>query len=196
IVAPGPVEALPMKSLRRQYDVNVFGLIETTQVFLPIIRETKGRIVNMSSVGGLISTPFLGAYNSTKFAVEAFSDSLRRELRVHGVKVIAIEPGTISTPIWEKGLNNSTSIRSEMKPESLAPYEDGMNRFERQVKRTSQNGISPDEVAQSVRRALTNSNPAVRELVLSNTERFQLLLVRRLPTKWVDKLLQKVYFRK
>ncbi|RYZ64144.1 MAG: SDR family NAD(P)-dependent oxidoreductase, partial [Proteobacteria bacterium] len=106
IAVSGPIEALSMNELRKQFDVNVFGLVETTQVFLPMIREKRGRIVNISSVNGFLVPPFLGAYSASKFAVEAISDALRRELLPEDIKVITIQPGPISTPIWQKGLGN------------------------------------------------------------------------------------------
>jgi NAD(P)-dependent dehydrogenase (short-subunit alcohol dehydrogenase family) len=196
VALPGPIEAVPMDSFRKLYDVNVFGLLETTQIFLPIIRETKGRIVNMSSIGGLVSTPFLGAYNSSKFAVEALSDALRRELASFGVKVVAIEPGTIQTPIWEKGLNDSATNRAKMKPASVAPYEKNLDRFERQVGRIAETGIPASRVADAVRRALTSSSPKAREIVLSNGQRMQLTFARRMPTQLVDKVFQRFFFRR
>ncbi|RYZ99024.1 MAG: SDR family NAD(P)-dependent oxidoreductase, partial [Proteobacteria bacterium] len=83
----GPVEGLSMERWREQFDVNLFGMIQVTQAFLPLVRKTGGRIVNVSSISGIFASPYLGAYAASKFAVEAMSDALRRELVNSGVKV-------------------------------------------------------------------------------------------------------------
>ncbi len=102
IAIGGPVEAVNLSDWRRQFETNVFGQILVTQKCLPLLRQCKGRIVNVSSVSGKIASPFLAPYAGSKHALEAISDSLRRELRPHGVKVSIVEPGPIATPIWEK----------------------------------------------------------------------------------------------
>ena len=103
ITVQGPLEFLPVDELRRQLDVNVIGQVAVTQAVMPEIRAAAGRIVNMSSVGGRVAHPFLGPYNASKFAMEALTDSLRKELRPWGIHVIVVEPGSMATEIWEKG---------------------------------------------------------------------------------------------
>ena len=104
--AYGPLEATPMSVLRRQFDVNFFGTIAITKSYLPLLGAVKnytkkpGKILNISSVSGQIAYPFMSPYCASKFALEAFSDSLRRELLLYGIDVIVIEPGPIKTPIW------------------------------------------------------------------------------------------------
>jgi NAD(P)-dependent dehydrogenase (short-subunit alcohol dehydrogenase family) len=95
------VEYGPMEDARRTFEINYFGLLQTTKAFLPLIRRRKGRIVNNSSVLGFVAGSFVSAYASSKFAVEALSDSLRRELHPHGVFVSVVEPGFIKTRLLQ-----------------------------------------------------------------------------------------------
>jgi NAD(P)-dependent dehydrogenase (short-subunit alcohol dehydrogenase family) len=99
ITVPGPLEFLPLDDLRRQLEVNVIGPIAVTQAFLPLLRRGRGRIINIGSIGGKMSMPFLGAYHVSKFGMEALSDSLRQELRPWGIRVSLVEPGGVSTPL-------------------------------------------------------------------------------------------------
>src|SRR5215204_7328953 len=103
IAVAAPLEFLPIDRLRQQLEINLIGQVAVTQAFLPALRAARGRIVNVSSIGGRVALPLVGAYNMSKFALEAFSDSLRRELLSQGVDVIAVEPGGVRTPIWRKG---------------------------------------------------------------------------------------------
>src|SRR5919112_1052610 len=103
VAVSGPIEFIPLDELRRQLEVNLVGQVAVIQAFLPNIREATGRIVNISSIGGRIALPMVGPYAASKHALEAVSDSLRRELRPWGIHVSLIEPGGVTTPIWEKG---------------------------------------------------------------------------------------------
>ncbi len=104
--APGPLEAIPLAAFREQIEIGVTGVLAVTQAFLPLLRSRRGdapgRIITISSVGGATAMPFLGPYAAAKFGLEALSDSLRRELAVHGIRVVVIQPGGIATPIWTK----------------------------------------------------------------------------------------------
>lgn len=102
IAVPGPLEMVPIEALRRQFEVNVIGQVAVTQAFLPLLRKAQGRIVNISSINGAFSPPFLGPYAASKFALEAISDALRLELRTWNIHVSLVEPGPIDTPIWKK----------------------------------------------------------------------------------------------
>lgn len=108
IAVMGPLAITDISDYRRQFEVNVFGLIVTTQVFLPILGATKpcahapGKIINISSVAGQLAFPFTSPYAGSKSAVEAISQSLRRELLMYGIDVVIVGPGAIKTPIWQK----------------------------------------------------------------------------------------------
>jgi len=196
IAVAGPIEAVEIEEFKKQFAVNVFGLVETTQTFLPIIRETRGRIVNMSSVSGLLVSPFLGPYCASKYAVEAISDALRRELAVTGVKVIVIEPGPIQTPIWEKGLGHRDELFSKINKERLEPYRNALDKFIKQVEQVARAAIPAEEVARSVHEALLADDPPVRQIVTSRLGHLQVTLGHLLPSKWLDRVLKKQLFHR
>ena len=110
----GPLEFLPIDSLRHQLEVNLIGQVAVTQAVLPALRRARGRIVNVSSIGGRIALPLVSPYSASKFALEGVSDSLRRELRHLGVDVILIEPGGVKTPIWKKGSALADEMAADM----------------------------------------------------------------------------------
>ena len=106
--AIAPLAHQPLDEVRRLFDVNVLGVIAVTQAFLPLLKAGRdaghapGRVVNVSSVSGAVTMPFLGAYSATKHALESVTDALRRELAIYGIHVVAVEPGSIRTPIFDK----------------------------------------------------------------------------------------------
>ena len=112
ISGAGPLMHFPLDEIRRMFEVNVFGLLAVTQAFLPLLGARRpcphapGRVINISSISGGLTFPFVGAYGATKHAVESLTDGLRRELSIYGIKVVGIEPGNIRTPIWEKAAKN------------------------------------------------------------------------------------------
>src|SRR5204862_4889771 len=97
-----PFEVVGLDDLRHQLEVNFVGQVAVTQAFLPLLRLARGRVVNVGSVGGRMALPFNGPYHASKYAMEAFTDSLRAELLPWGMRVVVVEPGTIDTPIWEQ----------------------------------------------------------------------------------------------
>jgi NAD(P)-dependent dehydrogenase (short-subunit alcohol dehydrogenase family) len=195
IAVSGPIEALAISEFRKQFDVNVFGLIETTQVFLPMIRSTKGRIVNISSVNGFLTPPFLGAYAASKHAVEAISDALRRELLPEDIKVIIVQPGPISTPIWKKGLDAKEQIRSSMNPERIGRYEKSVEVFEAEVEMTAKGSIPASVVAAKILHALTAKNPKLREVVAAPSKLVEFTIGRSLPAGMLDSLIKRHFSR-
>ncbi len=104
IATSGPLIHQPLDEIRWQFEVNVIGLIAVTQAFLPLLKARRSpasktsRIINISSVGGKIASPFIGAYAGSKYAIEGMSHSLRRELQLHDIDVIIIGPGAVKTP--------------------------------------------------------------------------------------------------
>ena len=161
----GPLETQDLGEIRAMFDVNLFGLIAVTQAFLGLIRDGKGRIVNMSSVGGRMSVPFVAAYSATKFGVEAISDALRVELRPWAIKVACIEPGSIATPIWDRGFEKFDSQVEKMSPSARALYGDYIPRMRKLTQRSASMGIPPARVADAVEHALTAARPRTRYLV-------------------------------
>jgi NAD(P)-dependent dehydrogenase (short-subunit alcohol dehydrogenase family) len=161
----GPLETQELGEIRAMFDVNVFGLIAVTQAFLGLVRQGKGRIVNMSSVGGRMPVPFVAAYSATKFAVEAISDSLRVELRPWGIKVACVEPGSIATPLWERGFEQFDRQVAGMTPEAHDLYGKYIPRMRKITERSASMGIPPARVADAVEHALTAARPRTRYLV-------------------------------
>jgi NAD(P)-dependent dehydrogenase (short-subunit alcohol dehydrogenase family) len=188
IAVSGPVELIPIEDWRRQLEVNVIGQVAAIQAFLPLLRTGRGRIVNVSSLGGRIALPLVGPYAASKFALEAVSDSLRRELRGQGVDVSLIEPGGVKTPIWDKGLSEADRIEAAMPPEGHRLYGKLVAALRRQVEAIqTKTGIEPEAVAEPILHALTASKPRTRYLV-GRDAKLQWAIARRVPDRLFDRL--------
>lgn len=160
IARAGPVEFLPLADYRATLEVNLLGAIAVTQAFLPLLRLARGRIVNISSVSGMVAAPFMTPYNTTKFALEAFSDALRVELRPWRMRVSVIQPGNIATPIWDKSIRD---IEASMEgwPEGVDErYGPALDAMRARAQRRA--GIEPIHVATAVEHALTAPRPKTR----------------------------------
>jgi NAD(P)-dependent dehydrogenase (short-subunit alcohol dehydrogenase family) len=161
----GPLEFIPIDELRRQLEVNLVGQVAVTQAFLSLLRKARGRIVNISSIGGRIALPFVGPYAASKFGIEAISDSLRRELRPWGIEVSVIEPGSVATKIWEKGTVQARELSETLPPEGQELYGGAVGKMLKLAAETAARGIPPEEVAKDVVHALTSPKPKTRYLV-------------------------------
>ena len=157
IVVAFPLEVLPISDLRRQFEVNFFSQAQVTQAFLPSLRRTRGRIINMSSVAGRISNPFMGAYSASKYALEAYSDALRMELAPFGIRVALIEPGPIKTPIWEKSNNAAHELQDSVDGELLNLYSEGIERIRKMAEFSIRTAPSASKVAKCVTHALESA---------------------------------------
>lgn len=188
IVVTGPLEALSLDELRRQFDVNLFGVVVTTQAFLDLIRAGRGRIVNMSSIMGCLSTPFTGPYCMSKFALEAYTDALRMELAPWRIPVAAVEPGSIATPIWDKGRQAGEAHVGRWDERTRALYEPRMRAMAEASARMARKGIPPERVADAVVHALTAARPRTRYVVGADC-RFLRLLARWVPDRLRDRLI-------
>lgn len=188
IAMAGPIECLPVAEFRKQFEVNVFAVIDMIQQFSPMVRESQGRIINISSISGRLAAPFLGPYSASKFALEGLSDALRRELAPLGVKVALIEPGPIQTPIWEKGLSGREGSLGAMDPERLKIYEHRLGRFMKFVQQSGQNADPVELVVRAIEQAAFSKNPQARYFVGGQAKAGN--FISRLPTKWVDRLLR------
>jgi NAD(P)-dependent dehydrogenase (short-subunit alcohol dehydrogenase family) len=185
VAVAGPLEYLPIAEIRHQLEINVIGQIAVTQAFLPRIREGGGRIVNISSIGGKFALPMAGPYAASKHAIEAISDSLRRELRPWGIHVAAIEPGAIATPIWDKGQETARELTHEMPPEVVERYGKLIETMQRETANLGTEGADPIEVAKAVAHALTASRPKTRYLV-GRDAKMRARLVRVMPDRFMD----------
>lgn len=166
IAVGGPLLHQPLDEFRRHLEVNVIGALATVQAFAPLLGAdrtrtgTPGRIVNISSVAGRLSAPFLGAYAASKRALEGMSDSLRRELLVFGIDVIVINPGSVATPIWDKAEEAGASRYAD------TVYGPMLARFLSAALRSGRAGLPPEAVGEVVWRALTVHRPKPRYAVV------------------------------
>jgi NAD(P)-dependent dehydrogenase (short-subunit alcohol dehydrogenase family) len=191
IAEPAPLEIMPIDALRRQLEVNVVGQVAVTQAFLPLIRSAQGRVVNISSVGGRVASPALGAYAASKFAIEALSDSLRMELHQWGIHVSVIEPGSFGTEIWRRGGEAADSTIERVPEEKRRLYADLIAAVRRLARRTEQRGRPPDAVVRAIVHALTASRPRTR-YVVGTDARIQMALARLLPDRAYDALVRRM----
>lgn len=165
----GPLALQSLDDFRAHFEVNVFGLLRASQAFAPLLgMDTErtgapGRIVNITSVGGRISSPFLGAYTATKHAVEAMTDTLRRELVIYGIDAIAIGPGAVKTPIWDKAeAANADDAYAD------SAWADALKAFEQVMLKGGRNGLPPERVAKTVEIALEDATPRARYAPVPN----------------------------
>jgi NAD(P)-dependent dehydrogenase (short-subunit alcohol dehydrogenase family) len=165
IAVPGPLETLPLDDFRRQVEVNLTAQVAVTQAMLPLIRRAPGRIVFIASIGGRIAFPLNGAYHAAKFGVEAVGDVFRQELRPWKIGVSIIEPGSIDTPIWERGSANAEEIEARAHPEQEALYGKAIAGFRKVVQDLAERGIPPEKVAKEIAHALEADRPRTRYLV-------------------------------
>jgi NAD(P)-dependent dehydrogenase (short-subunit alcohol dehydrogenase family) len=155
---PGTVEDVPEDQALQQMDVNLLAPVRIAKLVLPGMRERGGgRIVNMSSFGGLISTPYLGWYSASKFALEAISDALRLEVAQFGVRVILVEPGGFASGIWQRGVDALPPPEGSAYAH-LYGLAEGMMAYARGLP-------GPEPVARAVHRALISRRPRARYLV-------------------------------
>jgi NAD(P)-dependent dehydrogenase (short-subunit alcohol dehydrogenase family) len=188
IVVSGPIEGVPVDELRRQLEVNVVGQVAVTQAVLSRLRAAKGRVVFLSSLSGRVATPMTGAYNASKFALEALADSLRMELRPWGVRVVLIEPAQTDTDLWGKAdaaLEESVAALAPAHRKLYAKHIEGS----RKMIPRSQRMASPAEgVAAAIERALTAKRPKARYVVGAGP-RVQAVVSELTPTAVQDVLL-------
>ncbi len=149
VVAAGAVEKLDMAEVRNLFEVNVLGVFAVCQTFLPQIRAAKGRIVNISSLSGLLAIPFLGPYCASKAAIESLCDTMRRELQPLGVDVIAIQPGATRTPMWSK------AAAIDLSRYQGSAYEAAVTKVQQKAVKKGHKGQPPLHVARAVLRGLT-----------------------------------------
>ncbi len=165
IAVPGPLETLPLDDFRRQIEVGLTAQVAVTRAMVPLIRRARGRIVFVTSIGGRIAFPLNGAYHAAKFGLEAVGDVFRQELRPWGIGVSIVEPGSIDTPIWERGERNAEEIEARAHPDQDALYGQAIESFRKVVRDLAERGIPAEKVAKAIEHALSASRPRSRYLV-------------------------------
>ncbi len=182
IASAGPLMDIPEREVEEQLEVNLVGVHRVTKAFFPLILDSKGRIIMMSSNSGFFAAPFFGPYNASKFALEGYADTLRRELLLYDVKVVIIQPGNINTPIWKKG------------EQFLDKFQDSMFKREARklgeyaIKKGGTKGLPPRKVAEAVHKALTKKKPKLRYMIAP--DRLRNFFLKRLPAGWIDKIIK------
>jgi short-subunit dehydrogenase len=181
----GPTSEISDAEMRRQYETNVFGLMNVTRAFLPAMRARRaGRIINVSSLGGRITLPYFGVYNSTKYAVESLSDALRYELRPFGIDVALIEPGVIRTHFEATAV---TGIPAYL----ASPYAGAMAKYDQMSKLADKFAAEPIVVAEAIARAVSARRPAARYVAPRRTL-LTLFMARLLPQRAWDWAMRRV----
>jgi len=183
----GPTSEISDSEMRRQYETNVFGLMNVTRAFLPKMMERRaGRIINVSSVGGRITLPYFGVYNSTKYAVESLSDAMRYELRPFGIDVTMIEPGVIRTNFEATAVTNLQTLAD-------GPFKVAVQKYEQMSKQADRFASNPIVIAKAIARAVKARRPAARYVAPFSTN-FVILFARLFPTRVWDWAMRKVAF--
>lgn len=165
IVVAGPLEFIPLDEVRKQFEVNVFGLLAVTQAFLPLIRQHSGRVVHVGSASGRLATPITGPYCASKFALEALADAMRLELLPWSIPVVLVEPGPITTPIWEKSTAAAEALRARMVPAAEERYGELFDRIRKFTEEKVGRGVPAEDVAEVVAEALCRPRPRARYVV-------------------------------
>ena len=161
----GPVEALPIAEWRRQFEVNLFGHVAMIQALLPSLRRSSGTVVNISSVGGKVALPTYPAYAGSKFAMEALSDSLRREVSGSGVKVAVVEPGAVKTAMAERGIATADRLKAGMATDQLERYGALIDAMSNLAQSFETDGVPAEDAAKVIAKAATASRPRTRYTV-------------------------------
>ncbi len=187
IVVAGPLEILPIANLKRQFDVNVFGLIDTIQVFFDLLDHNNSKIINMSSIGGRIAFPFIGPYAASKHALEALSDSMRRELLNTGIDVVVIQPGSIKTPIWGKSEGVEEAYKN-------TKYYSLMTKFKKMTLDMGQKGAESEKVGETVLNILKRKKNKSRYIVSKNLVG-EVYATRYLPDRLFDKVIKATMYK-
>jgi NAD(P)-dependent dehydrogenase (short-subunit alcohol dehydrogenase family) len=185
IAVSGPLMHLPLAELRHQFDVNVMGLVAVTQAFLPLLGagpdapQPPGRIINISSVSGHTTYPFLAPYAASKRALEAISEGLRRELMIYGIDVSVMVLGAVRTPIWDK------SDPAELDRYAETDYAEAAALMRETTTNIGRTAMPVEPVAKAIRLALEASRPKTR-YVLANNWLLGWIAPRWLPDRLLD----------
>ena len=162
IVVAGPLEILPLEELRRQLEVNVVGQVAMIQALLPLLRKARGRIVNISSVNGRFTPPYMAPYSASKHALEAVNNALRSELRAWGISVSIVEPGATATPIWDKSMAAAHALANGTRNEHIQLYKNDLDAMTSAAAELARTALPVERVVRCVVHALTARRPRTR----------------------------------
>jgi NAD(P)-dependent dehydrogenase (short-subunit alcohol dehydrogenase family) len=185
----GPIEHLGLEGLRHQLEVNVVGQVAVTQALIPLLRQARGRVVTTGSVAGFIALPGLAPYAMSKHAMEAFSDSLRRELKPWGIQVSLLEPGAIATDIWQKGQRDADEVERGWPPQVLEHYGPLIAALRKAAAMSERRASPTDVVTRAVVHAFTAAKPRTRYRMGRDSGAQK--VISMLPDRWADAALLK-----
>ncbi|BBX10618.1 SDR family oxidoreductase [Mycolicibacterium aichiense] len=191
IAVSGPLEGLTPAEIRRQLEVNVVGQLAVTQAVLPLLRQSRGRIVFISSVNGQLSAPMMGAYSASKFALEAAADALRIELRPWGIAVSVVQPAQTDTDLWRDADRSVVEMEAALSPQHRVLYSKHVAGMRKSIPASQRMAVDPEKVAKVVLQALTARKPRARYPV-GLPAALQMTLMTKLPTGPRDAVLRRV----
>lgn len=180
----GPVENTPLEVYRHVFEINYFSYVSLIQKLIPLLRESRGMIMIHGSLAGRIALPFLAPYTSSKFALEAFADALRRELNPFGIKTVLLETAAVATPIWTKARNVDNSFVDKI-------YMDSLNAFMENFVDSGSRGMAVDKAAEKIVKIMDMEKPRTR-YIISGTP-FNSFLQTVLPDRVVDRMVKKFF---
>ncbi|MGP0585589.1 SDR family NAD(P)-dependent oxidoreductase [Paenibacillus timonensis] len=189
IAVNAPLEMVPLDEFRRQIEVSVIGQVAVIQALTPALLSSRGRVVNIGSLGGKVSMPGFGIYSAAKYAMEAINDSLRREMSSFGLKVIMITPGGVSTGLSEQGIATAERLAKLMTSDQHRRHDRLFDAVKAQAEAWATDGIRPEKVAAVVSRAIHVNKPRTRYTV-GRDSALLTRLVRILPDKLLDRMLR------
>jgi NAD(P)-dependent dehydrogenase (short-subunit alcohol dehydrogenase family) len=164
IALGGPLEFMPLDRLRYQLEVNLVGALAVAQATLPLLRQTRGRLIFVGSISGRITPPFVGPYAASKAALAALTDALRSELDSSGsgISVTLFEFGDFQTPIWEKGANAIGRLKVDTTPEMSSYYGFAADTIRRSIERSGRGAAPAESAARAIARAALGPRPRAR----------------------------------
>ena len=182
----GPLEFATEEEVRLQMDTNFMGLVHCVDAVLPFMRKQgSGKIVALSSIGGLMGLPFQGFYSASKFAIEGYCEALRMETRAMGIKVVVVRPGDFST-----GFTGSRKkVEDEEALEAYPIYKTAIEK----VEHDERGGLKPVVLAQRINKIIQSRNPRNGYVVASFEQRLSVWLKSLLPSKWFERILSSYY---
>ena len=194
IAVNAPVEALPIAEWRRQFEVNLFGHVAMIQALMPSLLRSSGTVVNISSVGGKVALPTYPAYAGTKFALEALSDSMRREVNHLGVKVVVVEPGAVKTEMAQRGVATADRLKDGMTADQLERYGGLIDAMSNLARSFDTDGVPAERAAKVIADAATAPRPRTR-YTIGRDAAILLRLSRLVSDRFLDRVVRLILRR-
>ncbi len=186
----GTIQSLSAEQFKYQFDVNVLGVFHCCQAYLDLLGADKnrngdpGKIINISSISGEIGMPFMSAYNMSKFGLEGFSESIRRELLMYGIDVVVIAPGPVKTPIWKK-----INQKDEVQRYDNSDFRESVSRAMKMTEKMEQAGCEPSVIAERALSIIENTKNKTRYRI--DPTRMQNILLQLFPKRVADRMIAK-----